>query len=57
MGQADERETLPVPKRYLEEAARPETEARLRERLPGKLRQIADNRLVSLAREAYGLGS
>ncbi len=54
MGKADKHETLPVPKRYLDEAARPETEARLRERLPGKLRQIADNRLVSLAREAYG---
>ncbi len=54
MGQPDEREALPVPERYLEEAARPETEAQLRERLPGKLRRIADNRLVSLAREAYG---
>lgn len=50
----DEREGLPIPGRFLDEAARPETEARLRERLPGKLCQIADSRLVSLAKEAYG---
>lgn len=47
-------ETLPIPQRYLDEAARPETEARIRARLPAKLRQIADSRLVSLGKEAYG---
>jgi uncharacterized membrane protein YkvA (DUF1232 family) len=45
---------LPIPERYLDEAAKPETEATLRERLPQKLRQIGDGRLVKLAREAYG---
>ncbi len=54
VGGADELDTLPVPQRYLEEAARPETETCLEERLPQKLRRIADNRLVSLAKEAYG---
>ncbi len=44
---------LPIPKRFLEEAARPETQARLATRLPAKLHRIADNRLVALAREAY----
>jgi uncharacterized membrane protein YkvA (DUF1232 family) len=47
-------EAIPVPEHYLEQAARPETEATLRQRLPAKLRRIADNQLVSLAREAYG---
>jgi uncharacterized membrane protein YkvA (DUF1232 family) len=49
----DEREALQVPESYLEEAERPETEGTLRERLPQKLRRIADNRLVNLAKEAY----
>jgi uncharacterized membrane protein YkvA (DUF1232 family) len=47
-------EAVPVPQQYLERAARPESEATLRERLPEKLRKIADNQLVNLAREAYG---
>jgi uncharacterized membrane protein YkvA (DUF1232 family) len=46
-------EALPIPQRYVDEATRPETEAALRVRLPAKLRQIADNRLVNLAKEAY----
>ena len=50
----DERQALPVPQSYLEVAERPDTEERLRERLPQKLRRIADNRLVNLAKEAYG---
>jgi uncharacterized membrane protein YkvA (DUF1232 family) len=45
---------LPVPERYVQQAAQAGTEASLRERLPGKLRRIADVRVVSLAREAYG---
>ena len=46
---------VPIPQRFVEAAERPGAEASLRERLPGKLRQIAsDNRLVKLAREAYG---
>jgi uncharacterized membrane protein YkvA (DUF1232 family) len=43
-----------VPERYLEQAARPGTLARLAERLPGKLRRLSDARLVGLAREAFG---
>jgi uncharacterized membrane protein YkvA (DUF1232 family) len=43
-----------LPQRYLEAAARPETLKSLRDRLPAKLRAIADNRLVILAKEAYG---
>lgn len=50
----DTAESLPIPQRFLDEAARPETEARLRKRLPQKLRGIVDSRIVSLAREAYG---
>ncbi len=50
----DEGQSLPVPHSYLEAAERPDTEERLRERLPQKLRRIADNRLVNLAKEAYG---
>ena len=50
----DTAESLPIPQRFLDEAARPETEARLRERLPGKLRGIVDSRIVGLAKEAYG---
>jgi uncharacterized membrane protein YkvA (DUF1232 family) len=44
---------LPIPERYLQQAAQAGTVATLRQRLPGKLRRIADNRVVSLAREAY----
>jgi uncharacterized membrane protein YkvA (DUF1232 family) len=44
---------LPIPKRFLEEAARPDAQARLAARLPAKLHRIADSRLVALAREAY----
>jgi uncharacterized membrane protein YkvA (DUF1232 family) len=47
-------DAIPIPERYVDEAAKPETEATLRERLPQKLRQIGDGRLVNLAREAYG---
>ncbi|MGH9316987.1 MAG: DUF1232 domain-containing protein [Thermoanaerobaculia bacterium] len=54
MGRADRRDELPIPQRFLKEAARPEAEARVSERLPAKLRRIADSRLVGLAREAYG---
>jgi len=54
MGKANEHEAVPVPERYLAKAERPETDAHLRERLPQKLRRIADNRVVNLARETYG---
>ncbi len=50
----DTDESLPIPQRFLDEAARPEAEDRLSERLPRKLRRIVDSRVVSLAREAYG---
>lgn len=43
-----------VPERFLDAASRPDAGARLRERLPAKLRGLADNRLVALAKEAYG---
>ena len=43
-----------VPDRFLDAAARPEAEERLRDRLPAKLRGLADGRLVGLAKEAYG---
>jgi uncharacterized membrane protein YkvA (DUF1232 family) len=54
MANADTEETLPIPQRYLAEAERPDAQARLAARLPAKLRRIADSRLLSLAREAYG---
>ena len=55
MDTADRQPRLPqIPERLLEQAARPEAEARLAARLPAKLRRIADSRLVGLAREAYG---
>src|SRR5262245_65852592 len=54
MGSAESEHEIPIPDRFLEEAARPEAEARLAARLPAKLRAIADSRLVALAREAYG---
>jgi uncharacterized membrane protein YkvA (DUF1232 family) len=54
MGTTDTDESLPIPRRFLSEAERPEAQARLAARLPAKLRRIADSRLVSLAREAYG---
>lgn len=45
---------MPVPERYLEEAAEPGAAERVAERLPGKLRRIAgDHNLVRLARDAY----
>jgi uncharacterized membrane protein YkvA (DUF1232 family) len=47
-------ESLPLPSRYLEAAARPETAETLAERLPAKLRQIGDSKLVALVKEAYG---
>ena len=54
MGNAEQiSHELPVPGRYIEQASRPDAEATLRARLPGKLRAIADSRLVQLAREAY----
>jgi uncharacterized membrane protein YkvA (DUF1232 family) len=41
-------------KRYLDEAARPEAEQHIAERLPAKLARIAkDQKLVTLARDAY----
>ena len=43
-----------IPERFLDAAARPGVASTLRERLPGKLRRLADGRLVSLAREAFG---
>ena len=43
-----------VPERFLDAASRPEAEARLRDRLPAKLKGLADSRLVGLAKEAYG---
>jgi uncharacterized membrane protein YkvA (DUF1232 family) len=54
MGSAGPQSEIPVPQRFLEQAERPEAQARLAARLPAKLRAIADGRLVSLAREAYG---
>jgi uncharacterized membrane protein YkvA (DUF1232 family) len=45
----------PVPQRYVQQAAQPDGEAAVRERLPAKLRRVAaDNRLVGLVQEAYG---
>src|SRR5262245_36328263 len=54
MGNADTDESLPIPRRYLAEAARPGAQEQLAARLPAKLRRIADSRLVALAREAWG---
>ncbi len=55
MGRATEsRHAVPVPDRFVEQAARPDAEATLRERLPAKLRRLTDGRLVGLAKEAYG---
>jgi uncharacterized membrane protein YkvA (DUF1232 family) len=46
---------VPIPDAYLAEAVCPEAEVRVRERLPEKLRRLArDNKLVGLAKEAYG---
>ena len=46
---------VPIPKAYLERAARPDAVATVRKGLPGKLEQIAgDSRLVALVKEAYG---
>src|SRR5262245_60403923 len=53
-GTADTAECLPIPRRYLAEAARPGAQEQLAARLPAKLRRIADSRLVALAREAWG---
>jgi uncharacterized membrane protein YkvA (DUF1232 family) len=47
-------DAIPIPRRYLERASRPDAEADLRTRLPAKLGTLADSRLVRLAREAYG---
>lgn len=44
---------LPIPERFLQQAERPEAESRLADRLPAKLRRIADTRVVALAREAH----
>jgi len=45
----------PIPQRYIDEAARPDAEGIVRDRLPAKLLRVAaDNRLVSLVKEAYG---
>jgi uncharacterized membrane protein YkvA (DUF1232 family) len=43
----------PIPSRYLEQAARPDALATLSARLPAKLRQITDGRLLTLVKEAY----
>jgi uncharacterized membrane protein YkvA (DUF1232 family) len=51
---AESSDALPIPDRFVEQASRPDVEVTLRERLPGKLRRLADGRLVSLAKEAYG---
>lgn len=46
---------VPIPKAYMEQAARPGAVTAVREGLPGKLEKIAgDGRLVSLVKEAYG---
>src|SRR5215470_2418135 len=46
---------VPIPQRYLDDAARPDAEVMVRDRLPAKLLQVAsDNRLVGLVKEAYG---
>jgi len=50
----DTLDRFPLPSKYLEQAARPETAATLASRLPGKLRQIADGKLITLVKEAYG---
>src|SRR5438093_13526989 len=45
----------PIPQRYIDEAARPDAEGIVRDRLPAKLLRVAaDNRLVSLVKDAYG---
>src|SRR5262249_37885330 len=45
----------PIPKRYLDDAARPDAETIIEQRLPAKLLQVAaDSRLVGLVKEAYG---
>jgi|SRR5262245_65845759 len=45
----------PIPQRYIDEAARPDAEAIVRDRLPAKLLRVAaDNRLVAMVKEAYG---
>jgi uncharacterized membrane protein YkvA (DUF1232 family) len=45
----------PIPQRFIDEAARPDAEAIVRDRLPAKLLRVAaDNRLVGLVKEAYG---
>jgi uncharacterized membrane protein YkvA (DUF1232 family) len=50
-----EPEPVPIPDAYLDEAGRPGAAERVQARLPATLRRIAtDNRLVTLAREAYG---
>jgi uncharacterized membrane protein YkvA (DUF1232 family) len=55
MGRAGEgSDALPIPSSYIERASRPDAEEDLRTRLPAKLRGMADNRLVRIAREAYG---
>ena len=55
MGQPPQsNDALPIPERFIEEASRPDAEATLRQRLPAKLRRLADGRLVGLAKEAYG---
>lgn len=43
-----------IPARYLEEAARPDAQRQVAERLPAKLARVArDQKLVKLARDAY----
>lgn len=54
MARAETHGALPIPERFLKEAARPDAEARLASRLPAKLARIADGRVVALAREAWG---
>lgn len=54
MGAASSHEGIPIPRRFLEQAERPDAQGRLAAALPAKLRRIADSPLVALAREAYG---
>jgi len=54
MGAASSHEGISIPRRFLEQAERPEAQVRLAAGLPAKRRRIADSPLVALAREAYG---
>jgi len=54
VGGVETQDEVAIPKRFLEQAERPDAQERLAARLPAKLGRIADSRLVTLAREAHG---